>query len=176
MVSSLFARSAFLGAYQVDRKRRSACFRPRPDDFSNFQFLSQLGKHSKLETLPAVVRRTPNDDCTVEGTFIIRARSRDRGRYRRDCLHRYRISLYWKHRADRIVPRIQVTELAAKLQSEYAERILLADVRSHGYYDPGADRIRGSIRLEPNNLSEEVKTLSQGQRHLPVLHLTARSD
>jgi membrane protein DedA with SNARE-associated domain len=71
----------------------------------------------------------------------------------------YRISLYWKHRADRIVPRIQVTELAAKLQSEYAERILLADVRSHGYYDPGADRIRGSIRLEPNNLSEEVKTL-----------------
>ena len=71
----------------------------------------------------------------------------------------YRISLYWKHRADRIVPRIQVTELAAKLQSEYAERVLLADVRSHGYYDPGADRIRGSIRLEPNNLSEEVKTL-----------------
>ena len=71
----------------------------------------------------------------------------------------YRISRYWKHRADRIVPRILVTELAAKLQSEYAERILLADVRSHGYYDPGADRIRGSIRLEPNNLSEEVKTL-----------------
>ena len=71
----------------------------------------------------------------------------------------YRFSLYWRHRADRIVPRIQVTELAAKLQSEYAERVLLADVRSHGYYDPGADRIRGSIRLEPNNLSEEVKTL-----------------
>jgi rhodanese-related sulfurtransferase len=32
-------------------------------------------------------------------------------------------------------------------------------VRSHGYYDPGSDRIRGSIRLEPNNLSEEVKKL-----------------
>jgi membrane protein DedA with SNARE-associated domain len=71
----------------------------------------------------------------------------------------YRTSLYWKHRVYRIVPRIQVTELAAKLQTEYSEKILLADVRSHGYYDPGADRIRGSIRLEPNNLSEEIKTL-----------------
>jgi hypothetical protein len=71
----------------------------------------------------------------------------------------YRVSLYWEHRVYRIVPRIQVTELAAKLQSEYAERVLLADVRSHSYYDPGADRIRGSIRLESNNLSEEVKTL-----------------
>jgi rhodanese-related sulfurtransferase len=36
---------------------------------------------------------------------------------------------------------------------------LIVDVRSHGYYDPHADRIRGSIRLEPNNLSEEAKEL-----------------
>ena len=71
----------------------------------------------------------------------------------------YRVSLYWKHRVYRIVPRIQVAALAAKLQTEYSEKILLADVRSHGYYDPGAYRIRGSIRLEPNNLSEEVKTI-----------------
>jgi hypothetical protein len=70
----------------------------------------------------------------------------------------YRVSLYWKRQVYRIVPRIQVAELAAKLQT-HSENILLADVRSHGYYDPGADRIRGSIRLEPNNLSEEVKTL-----------------
>jgi len=71
----------------------------------------------------------------------------------------YRVSLYWKRRVYRIVPRIQVAELAAKLQTHYSERILLADVRSHGYYDRGANRIRGSIRLEPNNLSEEVKAL-----------------
>jgi membrane protein DedA with SNARE-associated domain len=71
----------------------------------------------------------------------------------------YRVSLYRKHRVYRIVPRIQVAELAAKLQTQFPEKILLADVRSHGYYDPGADRIRGSIRLEPNNLSEEVKSL-----------------
>ncbi len=71
----------------------------------------------------------------------------------------YRLWLFWKHRVYRIVPRIQVNELAAKLQTQYSENILLADVRSHGYYDPGAARIRGSIRLEPNNLSEEIKIL-----------------
>jgi rhodanese-related sulfurtransferase len=33
------------------------------------------------------------------------------------------------------------------------------DVRSHGYYEAGAARILGSIRIEPNNLTEEIKTL-----------------
>jgi membrane protein DedA with SNARE-associated domain len=71
----------------------------------------------------------------------------------------YRVSLYWKHRVYRIVPRIQVAELASKLKTQFPEKLVLADVRSHGYYDPGARRIRGSIRLEPNNLTEEIKTL-----------------
>src|SRR5271170_1242015 len=30
----------------------------------------------------------------------------------------YRVSLYWKHRADRVVPRVQVATLMAKLQAE----------------------------------------------------------
>jgi hypothetical protein len=34
----------------------------------------------------------------------------------------YRFSLYWRHRADRIVPRIQIAELAAKLQTQYAPK------------------------------------------------------
>ncbi len=71
----------------------------------------------------------------------------------------YRVSLYWKHRGDRVVPRVQVAELARKLQSAGPGKVLLIDVRSHGYYDPGAARIPGSIRLEPNNLSDEIKTL-----------------
>jgi len=71
----------------------------------------------------------------------------------------YRVSLYWRNRVYRIVPRVQVADLAAKLKTQYSEKILLADVRSHGYYDPGAQRILGSIRLEPNNLSEEVEKL-----------------
>jgi rhodanese-related sulfurtransferase len=33
------------------------------------------------------------------------------------------------------------------------------DVRSHGYYDSGAARIKGSIRIEPNNLLEEIKAI-----------------
>src|ERR1700733_14884733 len=68
----------------------------------------------------------------------------------------YRISLYWKQRADRVVPRIEVQILAAKLQTEGPGKILLADVRSHGYYSPGAVRIPGSIRIEPNNLTAEM--------------------
>jgi len=32
--------------------------------------------------------------------------------------------------------------------------MIIADVRSHGYYDAGAHRIHGSIRIEPNNLEE----------------------
>src|SRR5579863_2188805 len=71
----------------------------------------------------------------------------------------YRVSLYWKHRADRVVPRIQVAELARKLQAVGPGKILLVDVRSHGYYDPGAARIQGSIRIEPNNLSSEIQNL-----------------
>jgi membrane protein DedA with SNARE-associated domain/rhodanese-related sulfurtransferase len=68
----------------------------------------------------------------------------------------YRISLYWKQRADRVVPHVEVQILAAKLQTEGPGKILLADVRSHGYYSAGAVRIPGSIRVEPNNLSAEI--------------------
>jgi len=74
-----------------------------------------------------------------------------------------RLWRYWKYRVYRIVPRVQVLELAKKLQSEGSERILLVDVRSHGYYDSGAARIRGSIRLEPNNLSQEVIKLPKNK-------------
>jgi membrane protein DedA with SNARE-associated domain len=73
----------------------------------------------------------------------------------------YRAWLYRRHRVFRIVPRVQVQELAESLGSEDSSKILLVDVRSHGYYDPGATRIKGSIRIEPNNFSEEIKTLSK---------------
>jgi membrane protein DedA with SNARE-associated domain len=69
----------------------------------------------------------------------------------------YRVWLYRKNRVYLVVPRVQVEELAAKLASEEKNNILVADVRSHGYYDPDALRINGSIRLEPNNLVEEIR-------------------
>ena len=93
-----------------------------------------------------------------------------RSRHRRACgggrcvtssggLCRLSPRVYRKGRIYRVVPRVQVEELALKLDSEEAEKIMLVDVRSHGYYDRGAARIQGSIRIEPNNLTEEIKTL-----------------
>jgi membrane protein DedA with SNARE-associated domain len=71
----------------------------------------------------------------------------------------YRIWLYRKHGVYRVVPRIQVEEVTRRLASEDKDKILLMDVRSHGYYDAGTARIKGSIRLEPNNLKEELKSI-----------------
>ena len=71
----------------------------------------------------------------------------------------YRIVQFRKHRGDRVVPRIQVQDLALRLASEQGDRVQIVDVRSHGYYDAGAERIKSSIRIEPNNLEEEIKNL-----------------
>jgi membrane protein DedA with SNARE-associated domain len=73
----------------------------------------------------------------------------------------YRIVQYRKHKMYRIVPRVQVQELATRLSSVDANRVQIVDVRSHGYYDSGAARIKNSIRIEPNNLEEEIKNLSK---------------
>jgi membrane protein DedA with SNARE-associated domain len=71
----------------------------------------------------------------------------------------YRVWLYHKNKVYRVVPRVQVEELARKLATDEKDRVMILDVRSHGYYDAGAARIKGSIRIEPNNLSEELKAL-----------------
>jgi hypothetical protein len=71
----------------------------------------------------------------------------------------YRIMQYEKNKPYRVVPRVQVEELARRLASEDAAHVLIVDVRSHGYYDSGAARIKNSIRIEPNNLEEEIKNL-----------------
>lgn len=71
----------------------------------------------------------------------------------------YRIVQACKFRKYNLVPRVQVQELAARLASDDLGKVLIVDVRSHGYYDVGAERIKGSIRIEPNNLEEEIKGL-----------------
>jgi membrane protein DedA with SNARE-associated domain len=73
----------------------------------------------------------------------------------------YRVLQYRKNKTYGVVPRVQVEELARRLESEDADRVLIVDVRSHGYYDSGAARIKNSIRIEPNNLEEEIKNLSK---------------
>lgn len=69
----------------------------------------------------------------------------------------YRFWLYWTHRVYRVVPRVQVQELEQRLDA--GEQLMILDVRSHGYYDAGTKRIRGSMRFEPNNFETAVKSL-----------------
>jgi membrane protein DedA with SNARE-associated domain len=71
----------------------------------------------------------------------------------------YRIWMYQKFRLYKVVPRVPVEEVARRLTSKDAGKIMLIDVRSHGYYDADASRIAGSVRIEPNNLPEELKNL-----------------
>jgi hypothetical protein len=69
----------------------------------------------------------------------------------------YRFYLYWTHRVYRVVPRAQVAELVKHMSQ--GDNVIIADVRSHGYYDSGAKRIQGSIRIEPNNLRKALTEL-----------------
>ena len=71
----------------------------------------------------------------------------------------YRIVQFRKYKIYDVVPRVHVTDLAPRLAAGERDKLQIVDVRSHGYYDKGAERIQGSIRIEPNNLEEEVKNL-----------------
>lgn len=71
----------------------------------------------------------------------------------------FRILQFRRYKNTDVVPRIGVQELAHKLASAQGDDVIVMDVRSHGYYDPDASRIAGSIRLEPNLLAEEIKNL-----------------
>lgn len=73
----------------------------------------------------------------------------------------YRIILYRRFRLLDVAPRVPAEEVGRRLASAEPGSILIADVRSHGYYDADSERIAGSIRLEPNHLEEEVKNLSK---------------
>jgi membrane protein DedA with SNARE-associated domain len=73
----------------------------------------------------------------------------------------YRIWVYRKYRLLDVAPRVPAEELARRLTTAAPGSILIADVRSHGYYDAESERIAGSIRLEPNRLEEEIKGLSK---------------
>jgi membrane protein DedA with SNARE-associated domain len=72
----------------------------------------------------------------------------------------YRIVQYLRFRVHGMVPKVGVEEIALRLASEGNKEIILADVRSHGYYDAGTQRIAGSIRIEPSQLANEIKNLA----------------
>jgi membrane protein DedA with SNARE-associated domain len=133
----------------------------RPLQFLRFDFLGVLlyvGGYGALgflfhDFLAAILRGFQTASRAVEAVFVFAFLG----------YIVYRIWLYRKYAMYRVVPRVQVQELARKLESEEAGNIVLVDVRSHGYYDSGASRIKGSIRLEPNNIAEEIKALSHNK-------------
>lgn len=60
------------------------------------------------------------------------------------------------------VERVSAAQLHESLQAPGHERIVvIADVRSHGYYDAGMQRIKNSIRVEPNRLKDELDALRE---------------
>ena len=73
----------------------------------------------------------------------------------------YRIVIYRRYRLLDTAPRVRPEDVGKRLAGAAPGSILIADVRSHGYYDADAERIAGSVRLEPNRIEEEVKGLSK---------------
>jgi membrane protein DedA with SNARE-associated domain/rhodanese-related sulfurtransferase len=60
------------------------------------------------------------------------------------------------------VEKVEARELFERLRTATHDRLMIiADVRSHGYYDPGMLRIKNSIRVEPSHLKEELEALRE---------------
>ena len=60
------------------------------------------------------------------------------------------------------IERVAADQLYERLKAATHDKLLvIADVRSHGYYDPAAQRIKNSIRVEPNRLREELAALRE---------------
>ncbi len=58
------------------------------------------------------------------------------------------------------IRKISAPELKERLEDLTSDRVfVIADVRSHNYYDPGMQRIKNSIRVEPTRLKEELEAL-----------------
>jgi len=67
-----------------------------------------------------------------------------------------------RDRRYRNVNRISADEVVRRLENpDPCHPIVIADVRSHGYYDPGMLRIKNSIRVEPNRLGAELDALRE---------------
>jgi membrane protein DedA with SNARE-associated domain/rhodanese-related sulfurtransferase len=60
------------------------------------------------------------------------------------------------------VETVAAQDLFERIRTSTHDRLLIiADVRSHGYYDPGMQRIKNSIRVEPSRLKEELDALRE---------------
>ena len=67
-----------------------------------------------------------------------------------------------RSRRYRQIEKITAEGLRDRLSAIDPNRLMIiADVRSHNYYDPGMQRIKNSIRVEPNRLQEELAALRE---------------
>jgi membrane protein DedA with SNARE-associated domain/rhodanese-related sulfurtransferase len=73
------------------------------------------------------------------------------------------VLVFWiKARKYNKIPRIAAEDLRDRIAAHDASRLMIiADVRSHNYYDPGMQRIKNSIRVEPSRLKEELVALRE---------------
>ncbi len=72
------------------------------------------------------------------------------------------MAIMMRDRRYRNVGRVTADEVVQRLENPDPSRpIVIADVRSHGYYDPGMQRIKNSIRVEPNRLGVELDALRE---------------
>jgi membrane protein DedA with SNARE-associated domain len=69
----------------------------------------------------------------------------------------------WVHdKRFRHIEKVAARDLFERLRTATHDRlVIIADVRSHGYYDPGMQRIKNSIRVEPARLREELIALRE---------------
>jgi membrane protein DedA with SNARE-associated domain/rhodanese-related sulfurtransferase len=68
-----------------------------------------------------------------------------------------RIWLWRQSRREAPVPMLSPEEVAVR------DNVAIYDVRSHGYYDQGTMRIKGSVRMEPSAISELYPAMPSGR-------------
>jgi rhodanese-related sulfurtransferase len=71
----------------------------------------------------------------------------------------YHIWLLLKAGGLSYVPRVSASEVARRVYSDLHRDMVVCDVRSHGYYSHKAFRVKGSVRLEPNTLLQQIESL-----------------
>jgi membrane protein DedA with SNARE-associated domain len=76
----------------------------------------------------------------------------------------YRLFHASRQRKLGVAPKVQGSALWALVNAPNPPPLMIADVRSHGYYDRGALRIKGSVRLDPNRLPALLPTLPKEEK------------
>ena len=73
------------------------------------------------------------------------------------------IAIFWvRARKYEQIEKISAASLNERLKNLSPDKlVVIADVRSHNYYDPGMQRIKNSIRVEPTRLKEELIALRE---------------